>query len=515
MNRSEPEATGFERWLRSPIRAALLAAAAVVAAATATFLGEAELANEGLGLFVGASIALARRGVSWAWIGLLHLPAAVVCASGFLVAEIHLLEIAQGPEETEYLKGAVTWMERAIQERRQAEAEGREPRDGRGRRGRDGDERSEGRPPPEDPRDAARTGPLRAPNSASSPDDRVAADGTTKEGTTTDRPTAGSEPGGLQERSAEDPVEAGTRAPNDERRGTESSWRRSMRDRSGRGPSMRRFGTGPPAINVATGDVSADFDRRWKLRVPRYALVYFALLGIGLGIRAYLTGRTREREAESLRLRASALEADLNAARLAALKGQLHPHFLFNALHSVGGLVRANRGPEALTALDSIGDLLRTSLDADPQQFVPLEREMELIERYLAVESLRLGDRLRITIEIPDELREAEVPAFIAQPLVENAIKHGVAEQARGGHVRIRAFTEGDATLVIEVTDDGPGLGRAATDPSRQGRGGIGLAHIRGRLDALFAGTGSLELVERTVGGVRATLRLPLEDIDI
>lgn len=269
----------------------------------------------------------------------------------------------------------------------------------------------------------------------------------------------------------------------------------------------RRPRAGPVVFGIATGDTVGDFQRSWPLRVPRYALIYLALVGIGLGIRSFLVGRAREREANDLAVRASQLEAALTQARLSALKGQLHPHFLFNALHSVGGLIRTERPGEALTALASIGDLLRTSLDAGGEQLVPLERELDLVERYLAVETLRLGDRLGITIDAPRELLGAEVPAFIAQPLAENAVKHAIAPSAEGGSVAVRVRARDGVELVIDVEDDGPGF-----EPGE--RTGVGLSHVRSRLAALFDDAASLEMTTRDEGGTRARLVLPLDDLE-
>lgn len=266
------------------------------------------------------------------------------------------------------------------------------------------------------------------------------------------------------------------------------------------GPPRRWRGAGA-GLTLATGDLVADFKRRFPFRVPRYALVYFSLVGIGLGIRAYLNGRRQER-------RAARLQEDLSQARLEALRGQLHPHFLFNSLHSVGGLIRTSRGDDALTALASIGDLLRTSLDAQPEQFVPLEEELELIERYLEVESLRLGDRLRVTVDVPPALLPAEVPTFIAQPLVENAIKHAVANRASGGSIVLRAFHEDGVRLILEVQDDGPGYAPEA------GHKGVGIQHVRQRLEALFGEKASLQVATRESGGTCARLTLPLDDLE-
>lgn len=278
-------------------------------------------------------------------------------------------------------------------------------------------------------------------------------------------------------------------------RGDRSDWRR------------RRSRANPAAFGFVTGNIADDFERRWTLRVPKYALTYFALIGIGLGIRSFLMGRAREREAHTLAVRTGQLESALTAAKLNALQGQLIPHFLFNALHSIGGLIRTERPAEALTALASIGDLLRTSLDSGGEQFVPLERELELVDRYLAVEKLRLGDRLLIEIDAPSELLAAEVPAFITQPLVENAIKHAIADRTEGGSLTVRVRAEDGTRLIVDIEDDGPGF-----QPG--GHEGVGLPHVRSRLKALFDDDARLEMTTLEGGGTRARLVLPLDDLE-
>ena len=142
-------------------------------------------------------------------------------------------------------------------------------------------------------------------------------------------------------------------------------------------------------------------------------------------------------------------------------------------------MIRTERSAEALGALARIGDLLRTSLDAGPEQFVPLGREVELAERYLEVEQMRLGDRLKVDLEVAPSLTAAEVPAFITQPLVENAVKHGIATSSEGGTVRLRASASADGTrMMIDIEDDGAGVVEESPD-------GVGLQNVRSRLRAL------------------------------
>ncbi len=467
----EDRLAGVERWLRSPFRLALLVLGAVALATAATSLGEVELRRAWGGgpdesdlvvrqgvlwltwaliaaPLVGLAGVLARHTRPWPVTFLSHLPIAIVVGSGILVVENELTVWVQGPERTEHIRERVQWLESS--------------------------DNTERRPPWE-----------RGGSSREERAERMGQDSVSSEGSESSEGTESSEGSGGASGSE----------PADRERRDRSDWRR------------RRSRANPAAYGFVTGDIADDFGRRWTLRVPRYALTYFALIGIGLGIRSFLVGRAREREAHTLAVRAGHLESALTEAKLGALQGQLMPHFLFNALHSIGGLIRTERPAEALTALSSIGDLLRTSLDAGGEQFVPLERELELIERYLAVEKLRLGDRLVIEIDAPSELLAAEVPAFIAQPLVENAIKHAIADRTEGGSLTVRVRAEDGTRLVIDIEDDGPGF-----QPG--GHEGVGLPHVRSRLQALFDDDARLEMTTLDGGGTRARLVLPLDDLE-
>jgi two-component system LytT family sensor kinase len=208
------------------------------------------------------------------------------------------------------------------------------------------------------------------------------------------------------------------------------------------------------------------------------------------------------REGEILRL---ATEAELRA-----LQAQLNPHFLFNALNTLGYLMRA--APErALETLLDLTHLLRAVLKRATGDFVTLGQEMELIESYLAIEKARFEDRLRVSIEVPDHLRRCAVPPLLVQPLVENAIKHGIAPRVGGGDLRIVASMDAaeEASLVIQVIDSGPGADERELAAGR--RSGVGLANIEKRLAAYYGDRGSLELICRPRGGMEATLRVPVD----
>jgi two-component system, LytTR family, sensor kinase len=222
---------------------------------------------------------------------------------------------------------------------------------------------------------------------------------------------------------------------------------------------------------------------------------YFATLAAGLALRFY--GLYHDR-----RLRVSKLETELAVTKLRALEMRLRPHFLYNALHTIGGLVRTEQGPAAIRMIAGLGDLLRHTLRDDEAQEVPLSRELELTYRYLDIEQARFGDRLRIDVQIAPETTNAHVPSLLLQPLVENAVRHGVEMSSGGGQVVVRAYREGDA-LCLDVQDSGNGP-RDETIGS-----GIGLSTTRARLEQLYGRKHKLELERAASGGALASVRIP------
>lgn len=255
-------------------------------------------------------------------------------------------------------------------------------------------------------------------------------------------------------------------------------------------------------------------DRSRAMHTARNSLVYAAVVGVGLAVVATLRARDAARRSAELSLTATRLEVELGAARMTALQRQLRPHFLLNALHAVGGLVRQGRGGEVQEVLAGLGALLRTSLRSDDAATSRLASELELVRHYLDIEAIRLGDRLVVDVpEVDAVLGAARVPTLLLLPLVENAVQHGVAPREEGGRVTVAVEAEGD-DLVLVVQDDGPGFGddvlagRASDDDTRGSGASIGLANTRARL-ALIPGA-SLALTND--GGARVTVRLPLGD---
>jgi signal transduction histidine kinase len=231
---------------------------------------------------------------------------------------------------------------------------------------------------------------------------------------------------------------------------------------------------------------------------------YGVIVGIQSGFRYYRKYREREQQAMRLELDASELRAQIAGARLSALKMQLQPHFLFNTLNAIMVLVRQQRGLKAEETLARFSDLLRAVLsDADAQE-VPLARELEYVRLYLAIEEVRFPDRLHVEIEAVAEVLPAIVPHLGLQPLVENAIRHGIAKNAGAGLIAIRAIRS-DEQLQISVSDNGPGIRDVEIARGK----GIGLTNIRKRLNQLYGDRATLVLSAREGGGAVATISMP------
>jgi len=235
----------------------------------------------------------------------------------------------------------------------------------------------------------------------------------------------------------------------------------------------------------------------WVLTsVPWSVFMYFTVLGCVYAFTYFL--EAREREAQRARL-----AQQLAEARLGALRMQLNPHFLFNSLNAITVLVRDHDTRTASRMLELLGGVLRQVLHGEPRHEVPLGDELRFLERYLAIEQVRFSDRLRVRWSVDDALRDALVPEFILQPLVENAVRHGVAQRADAGTIEISAHALG-TDLALAVRDDGPGY-----DPATAGAG-VGLANVRARLETLFGDAGRLEIRRVDDGGTLATIRVPL-----
>jgi signal transduction histidine kinase len=210
----------------------------------------------------------------------------------------------------------------------------------------------------------------------------------------------------------------------------------------------------------------------------------------------------RERE-----IQAAALEAQLAQAQLQALKMQLQPHFLFNTLNSISAL--NHEDPKAANRMIArLSELLRLSLDNDGAREVSLLQELDFLKRYLEIQQVRFGDRLHVRFDVTPETLEARVPNLLLQPLVENAIQHGIAPFAAPGEINIQASRE-NGLLCLRVTDNGPGL--PAPKPAGGASEGIGLANTRARLQQIYGKAHRFELRNGTEQGAVAEVRIPFQ----
>jgi two-component system LytT family sensor kinase len=234
-------------------------------------------------------------------------------------------------------------------------------------------------------------------------------------------------------------------------------------------------------------------------------LTYAAIAGTYYTLDYFRRYREEELAAAELRTRAVRLEAQMAEARLSALRMELNPHFLFNALNAVSGLVRRADNAAAVEMIGRLGGLLRVALRGDTRHEIPLGEELEYLGHYLEIERIRFHDRLAVQVEVEPGLERALVPALILQPLVENAIRHGVAPVAEPGRVTLSARAGDGGRLRLEVENTGREMPPGALE-----RPGVGIRNTLARLDALYRGAASLRLENLPAGGVRATLDLPV-----
>jgi two-component system LytT family sensor kinase len=228
-------------------------------------------------------------------------------------------------------------------------------------------------------------------------------------------------------------------------------------------------------------------------------LIYWLILGAWQAYRYYDHYIASE-------LRLERLEKSFSEARLNALRMQLDPHFLFNALNTISS--QLERNPKlARGMIEHLGDLLRLSLESKDRQEIPLAEEMAFLEHYLAIQKIRFGDHLRIETQIPPEVKYASVPCLFVQPLVENAIRHGISRRASGGTVIVSAQRDGNR-LDIRVLDDGMGLPAGWT---LENSSGVGLSVTRQRVAGLYPdGETCFAVNRRASGGTEVEISLPL-----
>ena len=271
---------------------------------------------------------------------------------------------------------------------------------------------------------------------------------------------------------------------------------------------------------VVTGLLAAAWLSMWEALLNPYALIpgpspflqmwlrkfYSGLLSslilYGLILLVAHIGETQRRfvlqQAETARL-----NEQLSKAQLNALRRQIEPHFLFNTLNAIAGLVREQRNDAAVSMIAGLSDFLRRVVNDSDRQQVPLCDELEFTQKYLEIQKVRFADRLTFSVDVPAELLSAQVPSLILQPMVENAVKHGIAKRIQGGVISIAA-SRSDHTLTLRICNDGPSL----PDGWEESTSGIGVRNVRTRLQSLYADNFGLSLRNRR-GGVEALLSIP------
>jgi LytS/YehU family sensor histidine kinase len=223
---------------------------------------------------------------------------------------------------------------------------------------------------------------------------------------------------------------------------------------------------------------------------------------VTVAVISILEYQARARRAELAALEAERLSA---GARALALRSQLNAHFLFNTLNTVAMAVRRSDRDEALSIVVGLGGLLRTVLRRSSAELIPLKDEIEFVTRYLDIERVRFRDRLVVEWLIAPEVQQAAVPALILQPVVENALRHGIEKRSEAGNLRIEASRSGDV-LAIAVHDDGPGFASEWVD-------GTGLSNVRDRLSIHFDTAGRLDVVSKEQGA-SVRLSLPFTEVN-
>ena len=241
-----------------------------------------------------------------------------------------------------------------------------------------------------------------------------------------------------------------------------------------------------------------EFQELFFLNFDWEMMTYWAVVGLVNAVDFH-------RESQDRELTAAQLQTRLAEAQLQALQQQLHPHFLFNTLHTISALM--HRDTEAADAmLERLSDLLRLTLDRIGTQQVALKEELDFVEKYLEIEQTRFGDRLLVRFDTPPDTLDAAVPNLLLQPLVENAVRHGISPKVGGGRVDIVARRDGDMLQLI-VRDTGYGL--AADKLSAFNAGGVGLSNVRSRLETLYPGRHRFEFQSPPDGGLEVSILIP------
>ena len=253
----------------------------------------------------------------------------------------------------------------------------------------------------------------------------------------------------------------------------------------------------PWAASSAPGPFAIIWLRKFSNGLLSYAILY------GIVLLASRVLNSRERLAIQ-RTEAARLNELLSKAQLNALRRQIEPHFLFNTLNAIAGLVREKKNDAAVDMIAGLSDFLRRVVEDSDRQQVSLEDELEFAQKYLAIQKIRFAERLQFSVDVPGDLLRTQVPSLILQPMVENAVKHGISKRVQGGAIKISALRV-NGTITLSVYNDGPSLPPGWENSNS----GVGLANVRTRLRTLYGDGFELSLRNQEPGGVAVSISVP------
>jgi two-component system, LytTR family, sensor kinase len=256
----------------------------------------------------------------------------------------------------------------------------------------------------------------------------------------------------------------------------------------------------PPTFVNAWSDLLVE-------QLSMFVIAYALILSVTYVVDSREKMARQMTETARLNAETARLNEELSRAQLAVLRGQMDPHFMFNTLNSIASLVYDQRGEAAVGMIVGLSEFLRRALEDSHRAQVTLREEVEYLQRYIDIQKVRFGDRLRVSVDIPDELLATQVPNLLLQPLVENAIKHGVSKRRSGGEIRVAGMCR-DGALRLTVYNDGPWAQEdLAVAPHR-----VGLGNLRTRLRILHGDRSELLLQPAEAGGVEVIVTLPLQE---
>lgn len=242
---------------------------------------------------------------------------------------------------------------------------------------------------------------------------------------------------------------------------------------------------------------------------PGASFILIAWSALYFGIKHYFALEQKSRQLVASEMLATEAQSLAREMQLRALRYQLQPHFLFNTLNAISTLILDEQPRVAMEMITHLANLLRSTLDSPDRDYVSLADEIAVTEEYLAIEEVRFGSRLKVRLELDRDAMETQVPRLLLQPLVENAIRHGIAKRAKGGNIVLRAIAR-DSLLSVQIVNELPDITDSSPSNGSKAWGGLGLANVRKRMEQAFGSDGTLNTRKTPDGFFEATLSFPL-----